>query len=223
MTLNSSADSLLIAGPAGHLEVRVIEAVAEAALTRYGYQVVICHPHPQHGGTFDNKVVTTLMRSYRDSGVGVVMFNFRGVGKSEGSFSQGRGELDDLRAVIEWNRTRNPGAGLLLAGFSFGSAIAAQASHELPDLRHLLLVAPPVERYRYERDGRFSCPVGVVIGEMDERVDVAGVQAWAAGLEPLPQLITYPEAGHFFHGHLTRLKTDVSNLLSPALAVGNAR
>ena len=95
----------------------------------------------------DNKVVTTLMRTYRDLGVHVLRFNFRGVGKSDGSFDNAVGELKDLLAVIDWVRREWLDAVLLLAGFSFGSSIAAQAVYQTKNLQHLTLVAPPVERY----------------------------------------------------------------------------
>jgi alpha/beta superfamily hydrolase len=207
----------LISGPAGELEVRVTEP-RPGPLADQSLLAVICHPHPLHGGTMDNKVVTTLMRSYRDLGVKVISFNFRGVGLSQGSFDQGRGELEDLLAVVRWGRENFAPEQLLLAGFSFGSAMAAQASHELSGLAHLLLLAPPVERYAYDRQERFSCPLAVVIGSADERVDVAGVRLWAGKLQPAPAYIEYPQAGHFFHGFLTRLKADVALLLTDLFA-----
>lgn len=208
---------LIIAGPAGNIEAVLHSAAADGALVARNALAVICHPHPQHGGTMDNKVVTTLMRCYRDLGVHVLRFNFRGVGASQGEFAQTIGECDDLRAVLAWVQQQLPGLELLLAGFSFGSSIAAQVSHELPGVRHLTLVAPPVERYPYDRAGHFPCPVCVVIGGQDERVDVAGVHTWAAGLQLPAPLLAYPEAGHFFHGYLTQLKSDLAEHLHQVL------
>ncbi len=219
MMAKADKETLLIAGPAGDVEVRLTEP-GDGALRQSGLLVVLCHPNPSQGGTMDNKVVTTLMRVYRDLGVRVVSFNFRGVGRSQGVFDQGRGELDDLRAVIAWVREHYPDTRLMLAGFSFGSAMAAQASHEQPDLQHLLLVAPPVERYTYDREGRFPCPVSVVIGDQDELVDVAGVLAWTASLTPSPHVISYAGVGHFFHGHLAQLKTDLGEHLANVPGLG---
>lgn len=207
-----------IPGPAGNLEAVFSRGDATAPLADPARLVIVCHPHPQHGGTMDNKVVTTLMRSYRDLGVDVLRFNFRGVGASEGHFDNARGELDDLLAVVRWTRAQRPGYGILLAGFSFGSSIAARASYQVDNLQHLTLVAPPVERYEYDRDGAFSVPLCVVQGDQDERVNAAGVYDWVATLGSPTEVIRYPEAGHFFHGYLSALKTDLTAVLLRQLA-----
>lgn len=215
MTVKEPNDSrFLLRGPAGNIEARLTRESESGTLAERRLIAVICHPHPVHGGTMDNKVVTTLVRTYRDLGIKSVSFNFRGVGGSEGGFDNGVGELDDLLAVIEWAKKAHPGDDLLLAGFSFGSSIAAQACFRVADVHHLTLVAPPVERYPYDREGGFPCPVVVVQGDRDERVHAAGVYEWVAGLKSPAELIRYEEAGHFFHGYLTILKED----LSPAIA-----
>jgi alpha/beta superfamily hydrolase len=213
MTANLPQDApITLAGPVGVLEA-VLTAGAGASSERASYVAILCHPHPVHGGSMNNKVITTLMRAYRDLGISVVRFNFRGVGKSAGSFDNGVGEVEDVLAVVAWAQQQFPQAQLLLAGFSFGSAMAAQASYRLSDVQHLLLIAPPVERYAYDREGRFSCPVAVVIGGADELVKVAGVRYWVAQLQPPARFAEYPEAGHFFHGYLSQLKNDVSDIL----------
>lgn len=215
MTINLLKDSFLdIQGPEGRLEA-ALTAPAERMEVQFAnqYVAVICHPHPLHGGTMDNKVVTTLMRTYRDWGVTVVRFNFRGVGKSAGAFDQGVGEVEDLRAVVAWVRERFPAARLLLAGFSFGSAIAAQVSYGCENLHHLLLVAPPIERYSYDRDCVFDSPVCVVQGDNDERVVAESVYSWIERLRSPVELIRYPEAGHFFHGYLVEMKADLEQIL----------
>ena len=215
MLLDEKESKLKIAGPAGALEVTFsrgnsdISLLAET-LPLKNSLVVICHPHPQRGGTMDNKVVTTLMRTYRDLGVHVVRFNFRGVGGSEGVFDNARGELQDLLAVVEWAKTQLPQCRLLLAGFSFGSSIAARASYLVGEIRHLTLVAPPVERYDYDRAKTFVAPVCVVQGDKDELVVAAGVYDWVKTLLSPVELIRYPEADHFFHGYLSALKTDLT-------------
>lgn len=212
---------LLLAGPAGQIEMMAM-APSNGALSEQPLVAVVCQPHPLHGGSMDNKVVTTLARTYRDLGVPAVRFNFRGVGLSEGEFDHTVGEVDDLLAVVSWVRQCYPTAQLLLAGFSFGSSVAAQASHRLAGvLKDLVLVAPPVERYSYDIDGRFPVPVTVIIGNQDELVDVAGVYAWAKQLEQPAALLTYPDATHFFHGALTEVKRDLSSLLSSRLAPKN--
>lgn len=204
---------LFIAGPAGQLQSVIHAADPQGQFAAAHSIAVICHPHPQHGGTMDNKVVTTLMRVYRDLGIHALRFNFRGVGKSEGSFANALGEQDDLLAVIHWVKQQFPAAPLLLAGFSFGSSIAAQVSYKVDAVQHLTLVAPPVERYPYDRDRQFPCALCVVQGDQDERVIAAGVYQWVDGLQGQVELLRYPAAGHFFHGYLSALKTDLTQVL----------
>ena len=210
MLLDEKESKIAIVGPVGNLESALSRGDSDAPLSALNATVIVCHPHPQHGGTMDNKVVTTLMRTYRDLGVHVLRFNFRGVGGSEGVFDNAVGELDDLFAVIRWAKNNLPESPLLLAGFSFGSSIAARASYSVDGLLHLTLVAPPVERYEYDRDGVFNAPVCVVQGDNDERVIAQGVYDWVARLQSPAELIRYPETGHFFHGYLAQLKSDLS-------------
>jgi alpha/beta superfamily hydrolase len=213
MLLDEKESKITIAGPAGNLELALSRGDSDAPLSALNAIVIVCHPHPQHGGTMDNKVVTTLMRTYRDLGVHVLRFNFRGVGGSEGVFDNAVGELEDLLAVIDWAKNNLPESPMLLAGFSFGSSIAARASYSLDGLLHLTLIAPPVERYEYDRDGVFNTPLCVVQGDQDERVIAQGVYDWVAQLQSPAELIRYPETGHFFHGYLSALKTDLTNVL----------
>ena len=166
----------------------------------------------------DNKVVTTLVRAYRDLGIHSIRFNFRGVGNSQGVFDKGIGEVDDLMAIIAWTINAFPQHALLLAGFSFGSSIAAQASYRISALQHLTLVAPPLERYPYDQGRRFTAPLCVVQGDKDERVNAEGVYAWQQQLLSSSKLLRYPAAGHFFHGHLSALKTDLTHILLRQLA-----
>lgn len=206
-------ESFMIPGPVGTLQATLHQGNGEGAFADRQWLVILCHPHPVHGGTMDNKVVTTLMRVYRDLGVHVLRFNFRGVGKSEGSFADAIGELDDLRAVISWSTQQLPESKLMLGGFSFGSSIAAQVSYEVDGLVHLVLVAPPIERYPYARDNRFTCATCLIQGDKDERVFAQGVYEWVANLNGDVELLRYPEAGHFFHGYLANIKNDLTQVL----------
>ena len=202
-----------IPGPSGDLEVKVIAPAPEGALADKGLLAVVCHPHPLHGGTMDNKVVTTLARSYRDLGVAAVCFNFRGVGASGGTFDNAIGEVDDLLAVANWAQAQWPQRQRLLAGFSFGSAVAAQGSYRLQGLLHLTLVAPPVERYAYDLEQRFTVPLCVIQGTEDELVDVPGVLRWAEGLRSPVDLLELSQASHFFHGQLVTFKQRLTEVL----------
>ncbi len=197
---------LLIPGPCGDLEAVATRPNEQGALVGQNFVALVCHPHPQHGGTMNNKVVTTLVRSYRDLGVPVLRFNFRGVGKSEGEYDEARGEIEDALALVSWIQAQVSGSRLLLAGFSFGSAVAAAASYRIDNLAHLSLVAPPVERYDYDQDRAFPCPLCVIQGGEDELVDVPGVYAWAETIETPTTVLRFDEATHFFHGALVQVK-----------------
>lgn len=196
--------TLWVTGPAGALQVSV-NAAADGALLPTQAVAVVCHPHPRYGGTMDNKVVTTLMRTYRDLGVAVVRFNFRGAGASEGRHDDGAGEVEDLLAIVAEVRRLRPGVPLHLAGFSFGAAVAAKACARITTLHQIVLVAPPVPRYQLPVLTQLPAPTTVLQGGLDERVRAVDVAAWARALPG----VTYrelPEAGHFFHGQLRELK-----------------
>ncbi|HSQ04446.1 MAG TPA: alpha/beta fold hydrolase, partial [Burkholderiales bacterium] len=118
-------ESLFLAGPAGRLEA-LLEEPDEAATG----VALVCHPHPQHGGTMHNKVVFRIARGLRRSGHVVLRFNYRGVNQSEGEYAHGEGELDDARVALDFLRGRYPAMPLTLAGFSFGSRIVLRLGCE---------------------------------------------------------------------------------------------
>ncbi|MBS0431381.1 MAG: alpha/beta fold hydrolase [Proteobacteria bacterium] len=201
------AREFALPGPAGRLEVATAAAAVEDA--RAG-TVIICHPHPQHGGSLRNKVVTMLERALRESGLDTVRFNFRGVGHSEGAYDEGDGESGDLVAVAQWLRRVRPDDALWLAGFSFGSYVALRSARSLA-AQALVTVAPPVGRWDFEGVAMPECPWLVVQGEDDEVVDPQAVFEWAATLQPQPTLVRMPETGHFFHRRLMDLRGVVKN------------
>lgn len=206
-TFPGEASSFALAGPAGRLEVATdVPAGGEA---RAGV-AVICHPNPVQGGTMGNKVVTMLERALRESGLATVRFNFRGVGASEGSYDEGRGESEDLAAVAGWARAARPGDALWLAGFSFGSYVALRSARRL-GADALITVAPPVGRWTFEPIALPDCPWLVVLGEEDEVVDPQAVFAWLDALASPPALVRMPETGHFFHRRLIDLRGAVKN------------
>jgi uncharacterized protein len=213
------AERLSIAGPAGPLQALIETPLGEDGepITAAAFAVV-CHPHPLHAGTMDNKVVYTVARALEQAGAAAIRFNFRGVGASGGSYGEGRGEADDVRAVIAWGRQRWPGAALWLGGFSFGGAVAVLVAGDTHPGR-MVLVAPGITRFeRTEFDlARVSppaCPWLIVQGDADEVVAPAAVSGWARALVPPPgiappRLALLPGAGHFFHGRLNELRETV--------------
>lgn len=200
--MNAQTQRLTVAGPAGEIEA-LLDVPAGAATGL----LVVCHPHPQHGGTMDNKVVQTLARAGMQVGCRVLRFNFRGVGASAGAWADGVGEIDDALAVVAAHRELSQP--LWLAGFSFGGYVAAAVAARLPaeaQAERLALVAPSTVRQAMpDLPTALRAETFVVHGESDDVVPLAPTLAWA-GTQGLPVTVV-PGAGHFFHGQLTLLKT----------------
>ena len=201
--MNASTQGVVIAGPAGRIEAAL--DLPAAGSTPRGLAVV-CHPHPLHGGTMQNKVVQTLARAFVSLGYRCLRFNFRGIGASEGAWDEGRGEVDDALAMVQAQRA--PGEALVIAGFSFGGYVASQAAARLPaDQRaeRVVLVGPAVRNFQ-------MAPVPedtlVIHGEVDDVVPLSAVFDWARPIA-LPVTVL-PGAGHFFHGQLPALKQIVT-------------
>ena len=195
--MNSQTDKRLVAGPAGQIEVAIDLPPDGSAPVG---TALICHPNPTQGGTMDNKVVQTLARAFIQLGWRAVRFNFRGIGKSEGGWDEGRGEVDDALAVLEAVRT--PGEALILSGFSFGGYVASRVAQRVSEpARRLVLVGPATSRF----DTAPVPPETLVIhGEIDDVVPLASVLDWARP-QSLPVTVV-PGVGHFFHGQLPLLK-----------------
>jgi uncharacterized protein len=199
-----------LTGPAGTLQ-----ALIEAPPAAPRYFAVVCHPHPLHGGTLQNKVVYMLARTLLQQGVAAIRFNFRGVGASTGRFDEGQGEVADALAVVAYGRARWPDAGLVLAGFSFGGMVAAQATAAARP-QWLVTVAPAI-RLLTRPLPQPACPWLLIQGDADEVVDPRQVSAWAASFTPPPTLRLLPGVGHFFHGRLQDLQQAVASVLPEAL------
>jgi alpha/beta superfamily hydrolase len=169
---------------------------------------VVAHPLPTMGGTMENKVVTTLVKTFTELGFIAVRFNFRGVGASSGVYDEGNGEVDDAVAVARYAQQEFGPLPLILAGFSFGGYVQARAAPQLSP-QHLVLIAPAVGRFAMP-----PVPAGTLIihGDADEVVALADVMNWARP-QQLPVLVL-PDAVHYFHGRLAQLKEVVSRYFS---------
>ena len=200
-------ESPRLAGPVGALET-LIETPAAAPAAPPAAFGVICHPHPLYGGTMANKVVWTLARAFQEFGAPTIRFNFRGVGASEGTHGNGRGEVGDTLAMIAYGHDRWPHAALWLAGFSFGGVVALNAARSAQPER-LVLVAPGITRVELGDATPPACPWLVVQGEADDVVPAAAVRDWARQLAPAPELVVLPGAGHYFHGRINELRDTV--------------
>jgi alpha/beta superfamily hydrolase len=201
-TFPAAASALTLWGPAGGIEAAT--AVPEPEDERLG-TVIVCHPHPLHGGTMQNKVVTMAERSLRESGLRTVRFNFRGVGASAGTYDDGNGEMDDLIAVAEWVRRVRPVDQLWLAGFSFGAFVAWRAARHLSPA-HVTLIAPPVAKWPFAAIVAPACPVLVIQGDADDVAPPQPVVEWVLSMPDPPTLVRLPEADHFFHRRLMDLR-----------------
>ena len=199
-----AAEKLFINGPVGQLEAVLEQPAAERPIGA----AVVCHPHPQHGGTMHNKVAHTLARAFVGKGFSALRFNFRGTEGSQGEYDRGFGELDDALAAIEWMRRMQPGSPVWLAGFSFGAAIAIRAAVVNP-VDGLVSVAPAVYRFARGLDQQPRCPWLIVQGDEDELVEVDETIEWVNTLEPGPELLVFDGAEHFFHGRLVELREAV--------------
>jgi len=198
----------LIDGPVGHLEAILELPPADQPVGC----AVVCHPHPQHGGTMHNKVTHTLARAFVRHGFAALRFNFRGTERSAGQFDNGIGETDDALAAIEWLRVTVQNRPLWVAGFSFGAAVAVKTA-VVTELEGLISVAPAISRFATGLESQPTCPWLIVQGDKDELVDIEETVTWVDGLEPGPELLIVPDGEHFFHGRLLELRDAVTEFV----------
>lgn len=202
-------------GPAGRIEGIVSVPPAEKPA---GAVAIICHPHPLHGGSFNNKVTHTLARTLCNLGAVAIRFNFRGVGRSAGRYDHGIGETQDLLAVIRAVRAEYPGREIWLAGFSFGAYIALHAA-QYTQVDRLITIAPPVNLFRLGDMAAPACPWLLVQGKQDQLVPYQDVLRWATRIYPAPETVYLDDACHYFHGKLAALQT----IIAGAVAEGGGR
>ena len=214
--MNAQTERLTLAGAAGAIEA-ARDAAADGVPSRG--VAVIAHPHPLFGGTMDNKVVQTLARAFVACGWTAVRFNFRGVGGTAGVHDEGRGELEDLLAVVRQVAPEGPGAvPIALAGFSFGAFVTSHALARLWGERaveHAVLVGTAASRFNVaDVPAEAHLRTLVVHGEADDTVPLSAVMDWARP-QTLPVTVV-PGGGHFFHGQLPLLKGLVMRHLQSA-------
>ena len=205
--MNASSQALAVQGPAGSLEI-----LRDLPTVQSKGTVVIAHPHPLFGGTMHNKVVQTLARAYVQSGWTALRLNFRGVGQSAGVYDEGRGEVQDLMAVVSQLAQSGP---LALAGFSFGAFVCCAALPLLAQRRpnKLVLVGLAASRFSVpDLPAELRTDALVIHGEQDDTVPLSHVFDWARP-QALPVTVV-PGAEHFFHGQLPLLKALVMRHLA---------
>jgi alpha/beta superfamily hydrolase len=208
---------VLISGPAGRIEARYHKGKGWNAPL-----AIVLHPHPEHGGTMNNKVTYALFRTFADMGFSVLRFNFRGVGRSEGKFDHGEGELSDAAACLDWLQVQNPEPRQCwVAGFSFGAWICMQLLMRRPELDGFIAVAPPANLYDFSFLAPCPVPGLIIQGGKDEIVPKDSVQKLTARLFAQRGLsIDYriiEEADHFFGSEMSTLTAHVHDYINAAL------
>ena len=201
-------ESLFIAGPAGRLEA-LLEEPEDAAPREIA---LVCHPHPQHGGTMHNKVVYRLARGLRRSGAVALRFNYRGVNLSEGVYDHGEGELEDARACLAYLRQRYPSLPLTLAGFSFGSRIVLRMGCGGAGARRIIAAGFP--SIFKDRSYLENCTVPRIFVQSthDEYGPVNEIEPIVAALPEPKRLILVEAKDHFFAGGLEQLEEAIAGL-----------
>ena len=199
----------------GHLEATIREpegAVRGAA--------VVCHPHPQHGGTMHTKAVFRTAQALNEVGIRALRFNFRGVGTSTGEWDRGVGEKDDVRAALDWMASEEPDLPLVLAGFSFGSRMGLEVASGDSRVRALVGLGLPVAHYDFDFLRDVDRPLLLVQGENDEFGGEAEIRELFKELGPSAELAVIPSSGHYFHDHFDELKAAIRDFFESGPGAG---
>jgi alpha/beta superfamily hydrolase len=196
-------------GPVGPLECLIEHPKGEARAA-----VVFAHPLPTEGGTMHTKVVFQSAKALARIGCVVLRFNFRGVGRSPGSWDRGIGELADYRAGLDFIADRHPGLEIWAAGFSFGSYVAMTAGADDERVCALIGIAPPVDRYEFATVKGSSKPKFIVHGEEDELIPVKGVRQFYATLPEPKEFVQIDRANHLFDGQASEVGDALEELLA---------
>ena|SRR5215203_2360499 len=211
--------------PAGNLFIPAEHGQLEAILKepRDGSPkgaALVLHPHPLGGGTMHNKVVFRAAAALNDAGLTTLRFNFRGVGQSTGKHDEGRGELNDVRAGLDYLTQHYPGMRLTLCGFSFGARVGLEVGIHDPRVAYLIGIGTPLDKYDFDFLTACRKPLLLVHGENDEYGDIEHVRKLAAELEKKTavKLVVIPGAGHFFDNGLEELKRAITDWMLERLA-----
>ncbi|MBE6447059.1 MAG: alpha/beta fold hydrolase [Alphaproteobacteria bacterium] len=210
--------AIVLTGQSGRIEARYHHSRQPLAPL-----AIVLHPHPLQGGTMNNRVTVTLYNSFVENGFSVIRFNFRGVGKSEGVFSKGEGELTDTAAVLDWIQSINPGTRpIWIAGFSFGALIGMQLLMRRPEISGFVSVCPPANLFDFSFLA--PCPVsGLIINGANDHV---------CPQEPIEKLVeklntqrgismfhrVIEDCDHSFTGHLDDIKSSINEYLAARTA-----
>jgi alpha/beta superfamily hydrolase len=206
-----------ITGPAGFLEGLLQERAGPRETPHApDFIALVCHPHPLYGGTLHNKVVHRAAAVLHELGGSVLRINFRGVGKSDGRFDRGAGELEDARIALRWLARRHPGARRWVGGFSFGSWVAARLAASEPSVAQAILIAPPVATESFDALHSCAVPKLVLQGTADDVCTPAALEAEYPNWAEPKQLVWIEGASHFFDRRLGPLAVALRDSLAEA-------
>jgi uncharacterized protein len=197
-----------IPGPMGPLEALLDVPEGEPRAV-----AVFGHPHPLHGGTLHTKALYQAAKAMPRIGVAALRFNFRGVGRSAGTFDSGLGEKEDFRAALDFAQERFPGLPLWAAGMSFGSWVALTVGAEDPRVTVLLGIAPPVDRYEFENLLACTRPKFIIHGESDELISIKEIRKFYSKLPEPKEIAVIEDANHLFEGKTSLVGEAVEDLL----------
>ena len=198
-----------IAGPAGPLEALLDEPAGEPRAV-----AVFGHPHPLHGGTMHTKALYQAAKAMPRIGVAALRFNFRGVGRSAGTFDSGPGEQEDFKAAIAFVSERFPDLPVWAAGMSFGSWVAMTVGAQDSRVSLLLGIAPPVDRYDFDALRTCTLPKFLIHGEEDELISIKEIRRFYSHIPEPKELVTIEHADHLFEGKTTMVGDAVEGLLA---------
>ena len=200
---------VIFPGPEGRLEGRFSPPPRPRAPV-----AMILHPHPHGGGTMNDHITQALYKTFVKRGFATLRFNFRGVGRSAGTWDEGRGERDDFKAAVDFMAAQFPGKELWAAGFSFGAYIALTAGAEDDRICALIGIAPPVNRYDFEAVKRSTKPKFIIHGEADELIPLKQVREFYAQLADPKELVEIDRANHLFDGQVGEVADALEDLLA---------
>jgi alpha/beta superfamily hydrolase len=207
--------------PAGNLFIPVSHGQLEAILKEprdvpAKSVALVLHPHPLGGGTMHNKVVFRAAAALNDAGLTTLRINFRGVGQSSGVHDFGNGELEDVKAGLDYLAQNYPGQSITVCGFSFGARMGMEIGSNDERVKLLISIGTPLSKYEFDFLKDCRKPLLLVHGDRDEFGDVEELRALVNSIsDRVPvKLVVIPGTGHFFEGHLDELKTAIYEWVS---------